>query len=158
METHRRWVESLVALIVPVYVAQATLGIGWGPLSEWQALPAWRLGSGLVLGTALGWLWMQSLIRSSGSARPRRWLTLHRLGGLVGVFALFAHTTRWGHGYLTCLAAVFLGTVLIGVASPSALRIQSPRYHRLWLFLHVVLALVLVAGVVFHVWIGPSYQ
>ena len=157
MVAHRRWVEALVLLVVPAYVAQATLGFGWGPLGALQANATYRLLSGLLLAAVIGWMWVQSLIRSSARPRSRLWISLHRLGGLLGVGALFLHTTRWGHAYLTALAGVFLGTVLVGILSPASLRSRSPGYHRLWLIVHVVLAVVLVAGVAFHLWIGLSY-
>lgn len=156
METHRRWVEGLVALAVVAYVFQATLRLGWGPLTEWQAQTDYKLATGLVMATVIAWMWVQSLVRTG--ANRRGWLSLHRLGGLVGVVVLFAHATRWGHGFLTGLAWVFLGTVAIGTVSPQTMRTPSPRYQRTWLFCHIILALVLVAGVGFHMWIGLTYE
>lgn len=154
---NRRWIEWGIALFVAAYVLQATFSHGWGPLRDLQATPGWRLASGLGVAAVIAWMWVQSVVRSWTGPRSAAWLLLHRLGGMAAVSALFLHTARWGHGYLTGLAMVFLGTAMVGILSPAALRIRSPVYQRLWLVLHVVLALVLVAGVAFHVWVGLSY-
>ena len=152
-----RWIEYGVALFVAAYIVQATLTVAWGPLGAWQTTDEWRLFSGLAVGAVIAWMWVQSLVRSWTGPRSAAWLVLHRFGGIAGTVALFGHTTRWGHGYLTALAGVFLGTMVLGVLSPAALRIRSIVYQRVWLLFHVVLALLLVAGVAFHVWIGLSY-
>lgn len=154
-----------------VDVAVVLLAVGWllltgvgaafpalgGPLYRLQAVPALRLASGLVLLAVVGGLWFQARARAAaGPAGAARWQPLHRVLGLVSVVALLAHSAELGFGWLGGLAVVLVGNALLGAVGPSGLRwVRAPR---LWVGLHVALAVLLTGGIALHLWINLAYR
>ena len=143
---------------VAAYLIQALAGIDWGPLSAWQGDEPYRRWSGLALVLMIGAQWWIALARRAASAERaralRRW---HRRVGGFALVGLFAHSTRLGFGYLMVLGLLLASQVTVGALRPAGSDPALQRLRGVWIRVHVVQAILLVVGAVFHVWMVFAY-
>jgi ferredoxin-NADP reductase len=83
----------------------------------------------------------------------------HKFRGAFAPLIFFIHSTQFGVGYLLMLSMIYFSNFLLGIFNHE--RIKNPinriRYFKLWLPLHIVLSLLLIALVGFHIYVVASY-
>lgn len=95
--------------------------------------------------------------RPQGLALRRRTLRHQKAAALAPVL-LYLHSVEVGYGYAGLLTWVFLGSVLVGLASPFGLRLRNPLYHDVWVAAHVLLAAFLAVLILFHAAVALYYE
>jgi hypothetical protein len=138
-------------------LAQALLAIEWPLLARWQEIESYKLSSGALLAAFLLGQWFLTLARVRGWRLARGAHVWHqRLGAVAPVF-LFAHSTRFGFGYLLMLSGVFLLNTCLGCLSPRVLpRLRG--YFKVWLPAHIALSVTLVILAGYHGWVALYFE
>ena len=77
--------------------------------------------------------------------------------GIIGPLLLFVHSTRLGFGYLMLLTGFFIGSTLLGLASPRAFP-RLRQFSTSWLTLHVALSLTVVVLMGYHLWMALAFE
>lgn len=95
--------------------------------------------------------------RPQGMALRRRTMR-HQQAGAVAPALLYLHSVEVGYGYAGLLTWAFLGSVLVGLASPFGLRMRNPLYHDIWVAAHVLLASFLAVLILLHAYLALYYE
>ena len=84
---------------------------------------------------------------------------LHKIRGVFIPLVYYFHSTQMGNEYLFVLSSVLLGNLLIGLLNHELISdpVRRVRYFSLWLPLHIILSILLVALTAFHIFIVTSY-
>lgn len=85
-------------------------------------------------------------------------MVLHQRGGAFTPVLFYVHSIEIGYGYLAVLSWIFLGNMVVGVASPTGIKIRSRVYSVAWGVLHVTLAALTVLLGLFHGYIAFYYK
>ena len=91
------------------------------------------------------------------SAKTYSW---HTWVGALSPLAFFIHSTTFGVGYLGFLSALFFANIIVGITNHELLPNASKRffyYHKIWLPLHIILAMVTLAMVAIHIYVVGAY-
>ncbi len=148
-----------ILLAVGLYVAQAAAGLRWGPLGRLQHDDVFRWVSGsLLAAVVLGQLWLAWQRRSADAARARALLARHRQLGVASLGVLFLHATSPGYGYLLVLGLLIPIQVTLGALWPSGPGDQERRLRVPWRLLHATLGLLLLTGLLLHVWMVVAWR
>src|SRR5690242_9295578 len=149
-----RFLFVLGTTLLVAYVAQAMLGLSWSTLAHLQTERAYKLGSGVALGTVLFYQW------SVGTRRlvaPVGAVVRHKLVGALAPAALYLHACRFGYGYLALLVWAYLGTLAIGLCHRPIVRLHARALFSLWFVLHVATSLAVLVLGGYHVVIALAY-
>lgn len=144
--------------LVALFWVQAAVGLPWPTLAHWQTLESFKLATGAILALFVASQWLLTIARMQNWSRALKpayaW---HQRLGAVAPLLLFAHSIRAGFGYQLVLSIVFLGTCLLGFASPRAFPALR-RFSTPWLILHIAFSVTTVALIGYHVWIALSFD
>ena len=151
-----RW-RAAAVILAAAYLFQDASGFRWEWLARLQQGDSYRYASGVSLAAYVGWVGALFAGRPQGMALRRR-TDLHQKAGALAPALLYLHSVEIGYGYAGLLSWVFLGAVLIGLASPFGLRMRSPAYHDAWVALHVLSAVLLAILILFHAYLAVYYK
>ena len=151
-----RWRVAAVVLAA-AYAAQDHFGWRWNTLAAFQAEDAYAFLSGVLLAGYAAWVASHFAGRPRGAALRRRTI-LHQKAGAAAPVLLYLHSGEIGYGFTALLSSVFLGAVLIGVASPFGLRLRNPPYHDIWIAAHIFLTALLAVLILFHAYVAIYYE
>lgn len=151
-----RWRIAAV-VSAAAYAAQDLFGWRVDTLASFQAEDAYAILSGVLLAGYVAWVASHFASRPQGAALRRRTL-LHQRAGAAAPVLLYLHSGETGYGFTALLSLVFLGTVLVGVASPFGLRMRNPPYHDVWVAAHIFFAAFLAILILFHAYIAVYYE
>ncbi len=152
---------------LPVVVGALTLGVGALPfvgvptpagLLELYQQPTYRVVTGLVLTVLVAWQWSFVFLRRRPHADVKRLLVQHLWLGAAAPLLLLVHALSSGYGYQVALVWVFLINCALGLLSPRVAGRQQRGLDRLWLPLHIVGSISVVALVVIHVVVVTRYH
>ena len=85
-------------------------------------------------------------------------MAFHQRSGALVPLLFYAHSIQIGYGYLAVLSWIFLGNMIVGMASPVGIRVRSRFYIACWGAIHVALAVLTVALGVFQGYIAIYYK
>jgi hypothetical protein len=149
------WMATLstVALLVIWSLSEApTL------LSRWQSDFGYRLVTGSLLATLIGFQWALALLRVRGFSKlAKRFYAWHHVGGALGPVLLAFHSARMGFGFLALLCGVFVANTVLGLVSPSMVP-KLREYSVPWFVSHVALSVLLVSLAGYHAWTAVYFE
>lgn len=120
---------------------------------------AWQVVTGLILALAMGYQWLLLVARLSGRAamvqRRYRW---HRWIGAAMTVLFVLHAVRFGYGWTSTLATVFLLTALTGLLNREVIPYRSRWHYMLWFGAHVALSAFLVPLTALHIWVALAFE
>jgi len=111
----------------------------------------YRVVTGLVLAALVGWQWYYALARRRQNADARTRFVQHLWLGSLSPLLLFVHALSTGYGYQTVLAWTLLFNCALGLLSPMAPTREDRVWVRLWLPLHIVTSILVIALITIHV-------
>ena len=147
---NRHW-----AALAATVAAALALAIGSALELRWSSAVTRYSGYGLlILILALCLLPLRRNFSRSSSAldkaRLSQSLRLHEAGAVVLPLALWAHAGSVNANTMLILTVSILLVTALGALHPSTRKPASPRYLRLWWWMHIVLGSVVLAGGVLH--------
>ena len=122
-----------------------------------QTVDVYKYVTGASLLAYIGWQWCLFLARLKGW-HTLRLMAFHQRSAVLVPLLFYAHSVQIGYGYLAVLSWVFLGNMVVGVASPVGVRIRSRSYMASWGAIHAALAVVAAALGIFHAYIALYYK
>ncbi|MCY3773184.1 MAG: hypothetical protein OXG98_14360 [Gemmatimonadetes bacterium] len=140
-----------------LYLAQDALDLRWKWLAQLQTIDEFKYVTGLCLLSYVGWQWWLFYARLK-RRNLRSLLSWHQRTGAAAPLFFYIHSVETGFGYLAVLSWIFLGNLLVGVASPLGIRINNRYYTASWGTLHVTLAAVTTILALFHAYIAVYYK
>ena len=151
-----KWRLASIVLLC-LYLIQDAADLRWEWLYQLQTVDAYKYATGTSLLTYIGWQWCLFLGRLKGGNRLRL-MAFHQRSAVLVPLLFYAHSVQIGYGYLAVLSWVFLGNMVVGVASPVGIRIHSRSYMASWGAIHVALAVVAVALGIYHAYVALYYK
>lgn len=151
----------------PVVIGAVLLGICVLPylgvptpasLEPLYETPEYRLGSGLLLAVLVGLQWAHAVQRRRPAAETKRLLVRHLWLGALAPVLLLTHALSSGYGYQRALVWIFLLNCVLGLLSPAVVDSRRQPVQRLWLPLHIVASISVVALIVIHVVVVTRYH
>jgi hypothetical protein len=142
-----------------VYLALAAAGVEWGPLDRWQDEESYQRWSGVALALLIAAQVVMAWRRKSAKAiAARQLLRAHRVLGLLALPVLWLHATAPGHGLLLGLGLLLPCQVMLGGLRPAGSDAAALQLRRWWRAAHGVLAALLVAGTLLHLYLVYAYS
>jgi len=120
------------------------------PLKGLYQDAVYRVVSGLALAALVGWQWYYALARRRPNADVRARFVQHLWVGSLAPLLLLVHALSTGYGYQTALAWTLLINCALGLLSPRVANRQYRAWERLWLPLHIVTSILVVALITIH--------
>lgn len=140
------------------YLLQHWLSLHWGALSDWQQTTGYKLLTGSLLASFVGFQWLLAACRwLSWSQLAKSLYRWHQWLGALSPVLLFLHSTELGAGYVLLLSSVYLANTVLGLVSPqtwTALR----KFHTPWMASHIALSVLLVVVIGMHVWTALYFE
>lgn len=148
---------TLVALIA----LQAIFNIDVPGLARIQGASYYQVGSGLIVTALILYQWRLPLLRWQGQlAKAAEHYHLHKLVGAVTPLFFYLHSIHLGYAYTLLLSLVFLGNATISLLKPRNIdRGKSESlYERIFLPVHIMLSVSLVALSGYHALIAMAFK
>lgn len=143
--------RTIVRLGCVLFVAYliSVLFVEWTWLVQLQRDDTFKIITGLGLAVYLHQQW--SMI---GHRDARR----HKLGGALAPIVLYLHASRFGYGYLTLLALIYLGAMASGLLHGPVVQLRAKWLFTLWFVVHVATSVILVMLGGYHVIVALAYE
>lgn len=146
---------SLLAL----YFTQLNLNLRWIWLDNLQSGEVYQQITGFLL---LAYVIMQGRLGYQRLSNPnksfRSLLANHKIYGVFGPALFYVHSMDVGFAYQVVLTFVFLGNSLLGYLSPQAIKFRMKWYTLSWTILHIGLAILTLALMLFHIFVVYYYS
>lgn len=141
---------AILALAADFRAAVADVMPGW---YVWQV----ATGTALVAAMAYQWLLLAArLARHTPDAQRRyRW---HRWVGAGMTLVFVLHAVRFGYGWNSTLAVVFLLAAASGLMNRELVPYRTRGHYLIWFGVHVALSALLVPLTALHVWVALAYE
>lgn len=142
-----------------LFTAQLMLELRWNWLAQLQQVEFYRQFTGylllayVLLQTRLG---LKRIRNKVGNLR--REFDIHKIQGVFGPLVFYIHSIEVGYAYQMLLAFVFLGNCIIGYFSPHALQWHNRLYLLSWTVIHISLAMLTLALMLFHIFVVYNYS
>jgi hypothetical protein len=149
-----RAITWLGFVLVVAWLVQAVVAVEWPVLAQLQGRDDYKMLSGTALGLYLFAMW--SLV-GRRQLDPRA-VIRHKLYGALGPLVLFAHATRFAHGYLALLAGAYLALLLLGLHHRMVIRLRVRWLFTCWFVFHVATAMLVTVCAGYHVVIAIGYE
>ena len=120
--------------------------------------PTYKVATGSLLAVLILVQWSLVILRRQPSVSLKRLMVWHYWVGALAPIPLVAHASSAGYGYQVALTAVFLGNCMLGLLSPRVAERKGQGWAKLWLPLHIVGSISLVALVIIHVVVVTRYH
>ena len=147
------------SLLLAMYFIQLNLNMRWIWLDNLQADEVYQQVTGFIL---LAYVILQGRLGYQRLRYPKKpfapLLKSHKLHGLFGPVLFYVHSMDVGFAYQVVLTFVFLGNSLVGYLSPQALKVRVQWYVLSWTIVHVSLALLTLALMLFHIYVVYYYS
>lgn len=145
--------------LLALYFTQLNLNWRWLWLDNLQANEIYQQVTGFIL---LAYVILQGRLGYQRLRYPGKpfapLLKNHKLHGVFGPILFYVHSMDIGFAYQVVLTFVFLGNSLVGYLSPQAIKVRVKWYVLIWTILHVSLALLTLALMLFHIYIVYYYS
>lgn len=120
--------------------------------------PTYKVATGSLLAVLILFQWSLVIFRGRSAVSLKRFMVWHYWVGALAPILLVAHALSAGYGYQVILTAVFLGNCMLGLLSPRVAERKAKGWAKLWLPLHIVASISLVALVIIHVVVVTRYH
>ncbi|WP_139957524.1 hypothetical protein [Flavicella sediminum] len=142
------------------YLLQETFLLKWNFLENLQVQENYKRWSGLVLGLFILFQWLLTFSRIIPKFRAKS-VSINNLHKWIGVFSpilLYAHSTKFGFGYLVIFSYLFLINMLIGTLNLDVLKSTKSWLFKGWMITHVALSMCITLFLNFHIYIVFYYK
>lgn len=144
-----------------IFVMQDVLSLKMAWLEQLQQQESFKIYSGLLL---LVYLLTQFIMpynkfcKTPHVARNTNYHNHKQRGAFAPLF-FFIHSTTWGTAYLLLLSGIYFANFLLGLFNYEQVKnpLKRRAFIKIWLPLHIILALVLMTMVGFHLYVVASY-
>lgn len=145
--------------LLVMYFTQLNLNLRWVWLDELQRNEIYQQITGFML---LAYVIMQGRLGFQRLTKPnipfRSLLANHKIYGVFGPALFYVHSMDVGFAYQVVLTFVFLGNSLLGYLSPQAIKLRVKWYTLSWTILHIGLAILTLALMLFHIFVVYYYS
>jgi ferredoxin-NADP reductase len=149
-------------VLTAAFLLQAAFQIKWPWLENLQAVESYKRWSGLALLLYMGGQWLLPYLRLSGRFQAAaRHYRLHQRQGALLPLVYYFHATTFGYAYLLALSSAFFATIVLAFLEPDRVVRQGrgrQQYALAWLATHVALSVLIVALVIYHIFVVFFYQ
>jgi len=138
-----------------LYFLQDLLNIKIEYIENLQSIESYKKWSGLVLLLLILWQWVVSLNRTNKllkNTTKEKFIEIHKWIGLLLPIAFYMHSSNFGFGILLLLSIVFFVNILLGIINSENILDKKPKFYNIWLMLHIVLSVLIVALSINHLW------
>ena len=142
-----------------IYLTQGAFDWGLTGLVELQNIDVYRIISGTMLITFIGYQWYLPYLKLKG--QPAQVATdRHTYLGVLGPILLYLHSVSLGFAYTFVLTSLFLLNSVVGALDKSLIANveQRHRYLRIWLLIHVPLACLVSVLAFIHMIYAIAYK
>ena len=147
------------AALLAVVFSLVSLGVSPQWLHDLQNIEFYKMASGVALAAFLLFQWYLSSLRVRGRLRrAKRQYALHKKVGIWAPVLFYAHSVTLGYAYLLILSSAYFANTLVGLINPQTIRVRSKAYYYTWMIVHVALSVLVIALMVYHLWIALSYE
>ncbi|WP_455212430.1 hypothetical protein [Kaarinaea lacus] len=160
-----KWATPIVpqvkigVLFIALYIWEIVQGPTISSLFELQQQELYKQLTGFVLLTYVLFQWRLAWLRMSRKKmNNKRELGLHMWLGVLTPLVLYVHSSQMGYGYQALLMGVFLTNILVGLLSPTLLKIRYRFYVVYWLVLHSGLAILVPILLIYHLYVIYFYD
>ena len=101
-------------------------------------------------------LFYTKIVKNVGAVRTHNSLHRYACSGAVLIFAI--HTVSAGYTWSRLLFIAFIGVAVTGLLNPGIVRFNRNSKHKLWLWVHISLAGVLMPLSVFHAYVSLAFE
>ena len=120
---------------------------------------ACQVASGIVLFGIMIFQWAlfyYKIVKNMGAVRTHN--MLHRYAGIASVVIFAIHTVSAGYAWSLLLFIAFVGVAMTGLLNRGLMRFSKNYMQKIWLWIHVSLAGVLMPLSVMHVIVALAYE
>ena len=147
------------SLLLTLYFIQLNLNLRWLWLDNLQGNEVYQQVTGFML---LAYVILQGRLGYHRLRYPKKsfapLLKSHKLHGVFGPLLFYVHSMDIGFAYQVVLTFIFLGNSLVGYLNPQALKVRVKWYVLSWTIVHVSLALLTLALMLFHIYVVYYYS
>jgi hypothetical protein len=105
--------------------------------------------------------WLLPYLRLNGRFKAAaRHYRLHKRQGAFLPLVYYFHATTFGYAYLLALSCAFFANIVLAYLEPDRVARTNgrQRYTFAWLATHVVLSVLIVALIIYHIFVVFYYQ
>lgn len=138
-----------------LYFFQDIFNIKIDYIEELQAIETYKKWSGLFLLLLILSQWLVSLNRTNKNlknATKENFIEIHKWVGVFLPLGFYMHSSNIGYGVLFLLSIVFFVNILLGILNSENILDDKPKYYNIWLMLHIILSVLIVALSLNHLW------
>lgn len=120
---------------------------------------AWQVASGTILFAIMLFQWAlfyYKIVKNVGAVRTHN--LLHRYAGIGATLIFAIHTVSAGHAWSLLLFTAFIGVAVTGLLNRGIVRFNRNSMHKVWLWVHIALAGVLMPLSVFHAYVALAFE
>ena len=118
----------------------------------------YRIVTGLLAGSLILAQWTVLRARKKPAKEAKKILNLHYWLGAFSPLFLVAHALSPGYGYQVALTWAFIANCGLGLMSPAVPSRNTRQLSKIWLPLHIIGAIAVVALVVIHIVVVFRYN
>lgn len=147
-------------LLIFGYLIQETFNLKVESLEILQTQENYKRWSGLVIGVFILFQWLLTFSRIIPKFRTKSGVIndLHKLIGAISPVLLYAHSTKFGYGYLAFFSYIFLTNMLIGTINLDVLKSTKEWLFKSWMIVHVALSMCITFLLFFHIAVVFYYK
>ena len=119
----------------------------------------WQVTSGVILFAIMLFQWAlfyYKIVKNMGAVRTHT--MLHRYAGIGAVLIFAVHTVSAGYAWSLLLFVAFLGVAVTGLLNRGIVRFNRNSMHKLWLWVHISLAGVLMPLSILHMYVALAFE
>ena len=142
-----------------LYLIQSSLEQGLPALAALQQIDAWRITTGSLLISLIGFQWYLPYLRLTGKLAQRA-SARHSFAGMLAPVLLYLHSVSLGYAYTCILALLFVLNTMIGAVDKTLISSLTLRlqFRRIWLAVHVPASCLITAMALIHMVYALAYS
>ncbi len=146
-------------VLTMLLIAQLTYPITIPELKALQSNDLFKQISGFTILILIFYQWRLTHLRNSKQGvKIKNVLRTHQWLGAIAPGLIFLHAPNVGYAYQSILIYSFIGLIFVGLCNYHVFKIRKKWYINSWITLHISLATLCLALMIYHIYITYTYS